>query len=83
MTNRIIAIGDIHGCLLALRALIGELQLGLTDTVVTLGDYVSRGPDGRGVIDELIQLSDSCNLVPLLGNHEQLLLHNRSSRTQI
>lgn len=83
MANRVIAIGDIHGCSLALRKLIDVMQPDSTDTVVPLGDYVNRGPDGRGVIDELIRLRTRCNLVPLLGNHDQLLLHNRSSRTEI
>ncbi len=81
MSERVIAIGDIHACVLPLRKLIDLIQPDATDTIVTLGDYVNRGPDGRGVIDELIRLRDRCHLVPLLGNHDQLLIHNRASRT--
>ena len=44
------------------------------DTIVTLGDYVDRGPESRGVLDTLIGLSDRCRLVPLLGNHDEMLL---------
>ena len=44
------------------------------DTLVTLGDYIDRGPDSRGVLDQLIALGERCRLVPLLGNHEELLL---------
>lgn len=83
MSRRTIAIGDIHGCSIALSRLIDVLKLESDDTVVTLGDYVNRGPDSRGVIDRLIALRSECRLVPLLGNHDQLLLHNRSSRTEI
>ncbi len=83
MTDRVIAIGDIHGCSLALRKLIELIQPTPDDTVVTLGDYVSRGPDSRGVIDQLIELRGRCHFYPLLGNHDQLLLHNRHSRVVI
>lgn len=83
MSHRTIAIGDIHGCSVALSRLIDILQLERSDTVVTLGDYVNRGPDSRGVIDRLIELQDECELVPLLGNHDQLLLHNRASRCEV
>lgn len=83
MLGRTIAIGDIHGCSLALSRLIDNIRLESNDTVVTLGDYINRGPDGRGVIDRLIALQSECILVPLLGNHDQLLLHNRSTRTEV
>src|SRR5690349_6959353 len=74
MAGRTIAIGDIHGCLAALDGLIAVIEPGPDDTVVTLGDYIDRGPHSRGVLDHLISLSRRCRLVPLLGNHEELLL---------
>ena len=43
MAGRTIAIGDIHGCLDALAALIDGFQPGPEDTVVTLGDLIDRG----------------------------------------
>jgi serine/threonine protein phosphatase 1 len=74
MAGRTIAIGDIHGCLAALDALIEAIAPGPEDTLVTLGDYIDRGPHSRGVLDRLIALSRQCRLIPLLGNHEELLL---------
>lgn len=74
MTGRTIAIGDIHGCRDALAALIDAIEPRADDTLVTLGDYIDRGTDSRGVLDYLIALSGRCRLVPLLGNHEELLL---------
>jgi serine/threonine protein phosphatase 1 len=71
---RTIAIGDIHGCALALRKLLEVVAPQPDDTLVPLGDYVDRGIDSRGVIDQLIALADRCRLVPLLGNHEEMLL---------
>jgi serine/threonine protein phosphatase 1 len=44
------------------------------DVVVTLGDYVDRGPDSRGVIDRLIDLKKRLNLICLRGNHEQMMV---------
>lgn len=71
---RTIAIGDIHGCSAALRALIDAIQPAEGDTLVPLGDYVDRGPDSRGVIDLILDLEKRCQVVPLLGNHELMLL---------
>ncbi len=74
MRPRTIAIGDIHGCSVALDVLLDALKIRPDDTVVTLGDYLDRGPDSRGVIDRLIRLGERCHLVPVLGNHDQTLL---------
>jgi serine/threonine protein phosphatase 1 len=71
---RTIAIGDIHGCSQALAALLHAIAPRPQDVLVTLGDYVDRGPDSRGVIDQLIALGDRCRLKPLLGNHELMML---------
>lgn len=74
MTGRIVAIGDIHGCLTALDKLLAEIQLQPEDQLVTLGDYIDRGPNSKGVLDRLISLQSSCQLIPILGNHEEMLL---------
>lgn len=72
--TRTIAIGDLHGYLDAFNALLDAIQPTPDDTIVTLGDYVDRGPDSRGVIERLIQLEGECQLVPLFGNHDQMVL---------
>ena len=64
MKPRTIAIGDIHGCLAALNALLEAIRPRPEDCIVTLGDYINRGPDSRGVIERLIELKDRCRLVP-------------------
>jgi serine/threonine protein phosphatase 1 len=74
MPGRTIAIGDIHGCSAALRALLTAIDPQADDTLVPLGDYIDRGPDSKGTIDELMALDQRCRLVPLLGNHELMLL---------
>src|SRR5271157_5082376 len=74
---RTIAIGDIHGCLLALNAILGAIDPQPDDVIVTLGDYVNRGPDSRRVLERLIALAGQCRLVPILGNHDEMLLQAR------
>jgi serine/threonine protein phosphatase 1 len=71
---RTIAIGDVHGCLPALEAILQAIAPQPDDTLVTLGDYVDRGPDSRGVIERLLAVAKQCRLIPILGNHEEMLL---------
>ncbi|MFM7605147.1 MAG: metallophosphoesterase family protein [Prosthecobacter sp.] len=71
---RTLVIGDIHGCSTALDVLLKELAPGKDDTLVTLGDYVDRGPNSKGVVERLIGLETETKLVPLMGNHEILMI---------
>lgn len=77
--NRLIAIGDIHGSSYALGQLLKAIDPQPTDTIVTLGDYVDRGIDSKGVLDMLIALSIDCHLVPILGNHDVMMFRARNS----
>ena len=74
MSGRVIAIGDIHGCLPALETLVKLISPRKEDTIVTLGDYVDRGMQVRECFDLLMELADQCRLVPILGNHDEMLL---------
>ena len=56
MPGRNIAIGDIHGCSMALAALVEAIAPQPDDMIITLGDYVDRGIDCKGVLDQLIAL---------------------------
>jgi serine/threonine protein phosphatase 1 len=74
MPDRVIAIGDIHGHSAALAGLIEQIAPKETDTLIVLGDVIDRGPDSRGVIELLLDLARRCNLILLMGNHEEMLL---------
>ena len=76
---RTLAIGDIHGCLRALDALLEVVSPQPDDVLVTLGDYVDRGPDVKGALDRLLALSRRCRHVPLIGNHDLLMLAARNN----
>jgi serine/threonine protein phosphatase 1 len=74
MPGRILAIGDIHGCDVALATLLQHVRPTASDTVVVLGDVVDRGPNTRRVIELLLQLRKTCRLKFVLGNHEEMML---------
>ena len=42
---RTVAVGDVHGCRRALETLLAAVSPRPDDLVVTVGDYVDRGPD--------------------------------------
>jgi hypothetical protein len=63
-------IGDIHGMLTPLRAILDEIGRHDPDArLLFVGDYVNRGPDSRGVIDLLLELK---NATFLRGNHDDV-----------
>ncbi len=74
---RILAIGDIHGCLRALDGLLQEVDPQPGDQLVMLGDYVDRGPDSKGVLERLLALKRRCRCLTLKGNHELMMLGGR------
>jgi serine/threonine protein phosphatase 1 len=74
LSERLIAIGDIHGCDRALRGLIAAIAPTAKDTVVVLGDCIDRGPNPKGVIDQLVHLAKRTEVVAIMGNHEEMML---------
>ncbi len=77
----IYAIGDIHGHLSLLlgahaRIEADRLREGTADApVIHVGDLVDRGPDSAGVIEHLMDVTDSDPRIHvLLGNHDLMLL---------
>ena len=75
---RLYVIGDIHGRLDLLDQMIAYIEqdarvYGKNCLTVTLGDYIDRGPDSRGVLDRLANNPFPGPYVALKGNHEDLL----------
>ena len=75
-------VGDIHGELGALQALLQHLgyaedgQHPQARTLVFVGDFVDRGPDSPGVMDVVQRLVQSGNARAVVGNHEINLLRH-------
>ena len=74
---RHLAISDIHGCFDALTTLAETVGFLDDDVIITLGDYVDRGPNSCAVIDWLMHVDRTNTLVPLKGNHEVMMLQAR------
>jgi serine/threonine protein phosphatase 1 len=72
--ERTIAIGDVHGCDVALERLLSMVSPAAEDTVIQLGDVCDRGPDTRRTIDLLIDLAGQCDFKLILGNHDEMML---------
>ncbi|HKV55838.1 MAG TPA: metallophosphoesterase family protein [Candidatus Binataceae bacterium] len=74
-SGRLFAIGDIHGCVDELSAMMNAIAPTRGDTIVFVGDYVDRGPSAKGVIDLLLDLrGGEAEYVFLKGNHEDMML---------
>jgi Calcineurin-like phosphoesterase len=68
---RHIFIGDVHGCLDELRALLTKLSFRPKDDVVVLvGDLVAKGPDSAGVV----AFAREMGLVAVRGNHDDAVM---------
>ena len=77
--GRLYVIGDIHGRADLLDGMIAAIgrDVALRPTpdalTVTVGDYIDRGPDSRGVVERLTHNPFATDFIPLKGNHEALL----------
>jgi serine/threonine protein phosphatase 1 len=72
------AIGDIHGCTSLITKILEKIDPPRQSNcpIIFLGDYVDRGDDAAGTLEQLSNLSLDCTerYIFLRGNHEQMLL---------
>jgi len=76
--RRLYVIGDIHGRLDLLDRMIAAIERDVAEKgpdclIVTVGDYIDRGPKSRHVLDRLLQNPFPGDYIALKGNHEALL----------
>lgn len=77
---RIYAIGDVHGCDDLLVRLLEAIDTEIASDrpadwrIVTLGDYVDRGPDSRAVLELLSARKADERFIALAGNHDEGML---------
>ncbi|KAK5088288.1 hypothetical protein LTR05_002505 [Lithohypha guttulata] len=69
--KRLIFVGDIHGCMEELQALLSKVNYKQdTDHIIALGDMINKGPDSKGVVNFLMDQGASA----VRGNHEDSVL---------
>ena len=69
--KRLIFIGDIHGCVSELEALLAKVEYKSDqDHIIALGDMINKGPHSREVVDFLMKHGASA----VRGNHEDRIL---------
>jgi hypothetical protein len=87
-TQRVVAIGDIHGDFDAFFGILQRTHLvdpggrwsGGNATLVQTGDFLDRGPKARAVMDLLMTLQREANrqsghVIVLMGNHEAMNIY--------
>lgn len=77
MPGRTIVVGDVHGCLRELEALLSAVRLGGGDALWFAGDLVNRGPDSAGVV----RLARQLGARAVQGNHDEAHVRYRRHLT--
>lgn len=81
LSDRVDIIGDVHGEIDALRALLARLgcdaeRCTVERPIVFVGDLVDRGPDSVAVVDLVQRLVEAGVAQAVLGNHEYNILED-------
>lgn len=75
----VFVVGDVHGCLGELEALLKKAGVGKKAALVFVGDLVAKGPDSQGVV----QLARERGAKAVLGNHDAHLLDGRDGKKKL
>jgi protein phosphatase len=76
IVDKAVIIGDTHGCLPELIALIEDLRIkGLLDgrKIVFVGDFADRGPSNAGTLEYIMNLVEQGLALAVRGNHDDKL----------
>ena len=74
--NRVIFIGDVHGCIAELRELVSLLEIKQKDRVIFLGDIIGKGPASL----ECMALLTDHKFEAIVGNYEVEYLQSKKKQ---
>lgn len=83
--DKIVHIGDIHGCNTALQDYFKEHPFSDNNFYIFVGDYIDRGIENAKVLKFLFTLVNKKNVLFLEGNHERWLwyyAHDKASKSR-
>ena len=66
--QRILMISDIHGHCTGLKTLLEKAQFGQDDLLVIVGDLIEKGPESLETLRYVMDLCQTHNVCPLIGN---------------
>ncbi|HEX9062316.1 MAG TPA: metallophosphoesterase family protein [Clostridia bacterium] len=66
--HRQVIIGDIHGCFNEFQSLLDKVGLNNDDEIISVGDFIDRGPKSLEVAEFL---KSNINIHAIVGNHER------------
>jgi hypothetical protein len=72
---RVIAIGDVHGCITELQDLLRVCDYRPGDELILLGDLVAKGPDSQAVV----QMAREIGARAVRGNHDHEVIRCREA----
>jgi serine/threonine protein phosphatase 1 len=78
--TNVYVVGDVHGCLAELEALLERLDPAADELVVFVGDLVRKGPNSAGVID---LVRSRPNFLTVRGNNEEKLLRGEKKLDEL
>jgi serine/threonine protein phosphatase 1 len=77
--GRLIAIGDVHGCVHALEKVLEAIEPVPDDRIVFLGDLIDQGKESKEVLELVLKLRDQAQVTLIQGNHEEMLFAAREN----
>lgn len=70
--ERTLVISDIHGCYDAFNRLLERVNYEpVSDQLILLGDFVSKGPDSKQVVEQAYNLVKDDGAIAIQGNHDE------------
>ncbi len=78
MNERIIVVGDVHGCIQTLRRLLESVcNISQDVKLIFIGDLIDKGPDSKAVLDYVLELkNNNYSIIYIRGNHEQMFINS-------
>lgn len=84
MNDRILCVGDLHGCANTVKSLIEtKVKPKDNDTLIFVGDYIDRGDKVFKTVEYMLELDKQFNCIFIKGNHEDMWINYLKHNSRI